>query len=281
MRKAKPIIKIPGGKRQLSKRILEHFPVAYPIEHYYEPFAGGLAVFFAAWNSGFLDKAAAHLSDVGPGLMNLYQEVLDDPEKVLAGANRFVARYMRDPEVAYYALRDEWNGGAQTGLNRLLISKTGFNGLWRMNKKGELNVAWNKESKIHLPDLECLTELQHALHGTLAQLNKRDFKDISSNVVKRGTVLYLDPPYHGGFTGYNHSGFSDDDHVKVVAMAAKWSKAGAHVILSCSATEQMRIWIGSHWPNARITEIEASRRINRDGAGRKGVKELLCISSGQ
>lgn len=88
-----------------------------------------------------------------------------------------------------------------------LIVKYGFNGLWRVNKKGECNVAWGKEETGRgIFNFEWLLRIAKRVQGVEfrnepfqrllfdAQIAAHQGKDV---------FVFLDPPYHDCRTVYN------------------------------------------------------------------------------
>lgn len=138
----KPIIKWAGGKRELAPKIKELMPSTYGT--YYEPFLGGAAVLLD------LNPTNAVVSDINPELINMYHQVQDRVENVINYLNTLDAAEERatSPKEFYYKVRENFN--KNTGANDcaqaarfIYLNKHCFNGLYRVNSKGQFNVPFN------------------------------------------------------------------------------------------------------------------------------------------
>jgi len=131
----KPPLKWAGGKRSLIVRITELFPENYRTKRYHEPFFGGGAVFFE------LEPERGTINDVNPKLINFYKVVRDHPHDLID----FASNYRYD-EMEYYNRRERFNDpkipSVESAALLLYLNKTGFNGLYRVNAKGDFNVPY-------------------------------------------------------------------------------------------------------------------------------------------
>ena len=110
-----PLINWPGGKRKLLGALLPHFPTQP--EEYFEPFFGGAAVFLS------LRPQRAVLSDTNLELVNMYQQVRDNPQALI----RLLHKYSNS-EKAYYAVRASRPRSPLTRAVRLLyLTRLAFN----------------------------------------------------------------------------------------------------------------------------------------------------------
>ena len=150
---ARPFLKWAGGKRQLIPEIEARLPADIDeCTTYVEPFVGGGAVLFHLLETRRFDEV--HISDLNPELVLCYRALQADAQKVIEHLSRLVDAYpaeQDDRKVAFYGIRDEWNskvGGtdalseeeiAERTAQTLFLNKTCFNGLFRVNRKGEFN----------------------------------------------------------------------------------------------------------------------------------------------
>lgn len=273
-----PFIKCPGGKRKLAARIVERMPM---ITRYVEPFLGGGAVFFHLAGEGLLtDSELVVLGDADEPLITLYEEVKADPKGLWARAHVLSASIT--DAASYNRERDLWNAGNCTAERQLALRFAAYNGLWRMSRAGRMNSPWCKAPGPRLPPQERFIQAAWALQHV--RLVARDFRAYdaarwqSEPLMRPGTVVYLDSPYLGGWVAYRAEGWSRKDAQDYVGLAARWSRQGAHVLMSHSDTPEFRLLLQEAWPEAALAVLDVARPINSRGNGRGPVSELLASS---
>lgn len=220
--KGAPLLKWPGGKRALLKRILPLLPKNFSL--YYEPFAGGAALFFA------LQPETAILSDSNSDLINCYIQVRDRPNEVINHLKK-----LKNTEHDYYKIRDKVPTEDAARAARLIYLTTlSFNGIHRLNLNGKFNVPYGHKTHLEPCDPKKIHEASKVLSNTVMLC-----QDFESSVVtaKNGDLVYFDPPYtvaHGnnGFLKYNDRIFSWNDQVRLADIAHALVKRGCKVIVS-------------------------------------------------
>ena len=266
----KPFIRYPGGKRLLAPRIAELLPKT--IRTYYEPFLGAGAVYLHLAGTGRItEDAQVVLSDLDHDLIELWRAIQQHPARTLASAQRLADTASADPENAYARHRDLWNSGSRSPPRGLYLRNNSFNGLWRVNRRGEMNTPWCREP----PRRYNYGPFEHAHHYLThprAALLSQSYCDIQ---VPRGAVVYCDPPYLGGWTEYTPIGWQQEDLVRLLRWCAGLD---AHVVLSHADSAEVRELAAAEWPRSLMVEVTARRPINSDGAGRGAVNELLICS---
>lgn len=280
---AGPFIRCAGGKRELAPLILEQMPLPESYDTYVEPFLGGGAVYFALWEAhGYLAGKTIILGDVDKDLINLYASVRDDVLALEREASAMIAAAWKSgaAQKFYERERARWNQGDRTPARHLFLRKACWNGLWRSNRKGEMNTPWRGEAPARVG-----MELLHAMSAFKnpeVELLDWDFRRYEENEgmhIGEGTLVYLDPPYLGAkrsdFNKYTKNGWSESDFVDLLVLCRTWSERGAHVVLSHADNKASRGFIAAHWPEAELHFITARRSINSDGGGRGPVKELI------
>jgi len=272
----RPFVKWAGGKRTLAKQIVDLMPCS--INRYFEPFLGGGAVFFhlsRIWESHFGRCQRPVLSDVNTHLIWCWQDIRDNVDTLLAElpGNRHVPT-----EREYLRRRKAWNKNRdRSATNMLYLNRYCFNGLWRENKRGEMNTPWGKNPKAQI-DRENLKACSEALQGvTLAE------QDFSAMIAMAGRgalwpdVVYCDPPYMpegaDGFTAYRADGFSGAEAVRLEQVCSLAARRGAFCIVSESDTPEVRE-IFKDW---EIHEVTARRQIACKTESRKPRKELILV----
>lgn len=217
-----PLIKWPGGKRALVPELLKYIPARFGT--YYEPFFGGGALFFA------LQPSVAVLSDLNRELIDCYRCVQERPSDLVRAL-----RKLKNSEFEYYRIR---GSSPRTDITRaarfLYLTRLSFNGIHRVNLRGEFNVPYGRKEYLESFDEELLASASEALQNTT--LRWGDFESSTTNA-KRGDLIFFDPPYtvahaNNGFVKYNEHIFSWADQVRLAEHARNLSAKGCHVLVS-------------------------------------------------
>jgi DNA adenine methylase len=260
-------VKWVGGKSFLVPEILPRLPAK--INTYYEPFVGGGAVFFALAAEGRFKRAV--LGDANEELMITYETIAVNVEAVIRALKEHVYE-----EKHYYEVRAQ-KPRTMNSINRatrfVYLNKTCFNGLHRVNRKGEFNVPFGRHTNPTICDEENLRACSAALK--LVTFTSLDFEK-TVLVAKRGDAVYTDPPYFpvsvtANFTTYTAGGFSLADQARLRDVAKKLDARGVHVLLSNSDTPLTR----KLYRGFKIEEVQAPRRVNSKASKRGNVGELL------
>lgn len=264
-----PVLKWAGGKTQLLDHILHQLPER--IETYYEPFVGGGAVFFALARKGRFGRAV--LSDKNPDLVAVYRALQCDVEGVIEALRRY-----RYSEEEYYRIRAARPRKLATRAARIIyLNKTGYNGLYRVNRSGGFNVPFGRYVNPKICDEERLRAAAEALHDV--EIAERDFEQTVAPA-KPGDAVYFDPPYvplsrTANFTAYAREGFGLDEHERLARVFSDVAARGARVVLSNSDTPETRKLFRDFSPE----KVFVSRVINSRTTGRGRIGEIL-VSAG-
>jgi DNA adenine methylase len=254
-----PFLKWPGGKRALLKTLRPLLPEFETMRSYYEPFLGGGAMFFEM--AGY----HAHLSDANAELIATWRAVRDDVEGVIAALETF----KDTTKETYLAVRGyDWTSlrPNEVAARMIFLNHLCFNGLYRVNAKGQFNVAYAGYKNPFIYSQEVLRAVSREIQ--LSSLYTRDFCEIEP---VRNDFVFCDPPYIGGFTSYTAGGFTEANHELLARCAREWTKEGVRVMITNSDTPRTReIYDGFHF-----TEIEAPRRISCSSKSRGQAKELV------
>lgn len=281
---AKPFVKWAGGKRQLTSKILTK--ISNPINTYYEPFVGGGALFFALANRKLFTGAV--LNDLNEELILAYN-VIREPTQ-LPTLIELLATYpntkeffleirakqpskelLNDPNLCYS------QEGIEIAARFIYLNKTGFNGLYRVNKSGGFNVPFGKAANPTICDAINLRAVSKVLAGE--RIKCVDF-DIATAEAKVGDLIYFDPPYiprteTSNFTAYTAEGFGLSEHRRLAATFSRLAMEGVSVILSNSDMPIIR----ELYSDFQVDTVEANRSINSDGTKRGLVTELLVSAN--
>jgi DNA adenine methylase len=268
---AAPIVKWVGGKTKLLPELLARMPQR--LERYYEPFAGGAALFFR------VAPRRAVLSDSNTDLIGLYTAIVDDVEAVIRKLEHH--RKVHD-ERHYYEMRARWNdhgairGAAERAAAFIYLNKTCFNGLWRVNRAGDFNVPIGRYTD---PPI-CVPETLRAAQAALARAELRcgDYQKAVEDAA-RGDFVYFDPPYDpvtptASFTSYTAGSFGPDDQRALAETARALVARGCRVMLSNSDTPFVR---SLYRKDFKIDRVKCARAINSNAARRGEVDEVIVV----
>lgn len=263
---AKPPLKWVGGKSALLPQILPNLPAK--IGTYYEPFLGGGAVFFALAAEGRFKRA--RLADMNRELVDTYLALASDPEAVI----RHLSKHVYDKDYYYSVRASRPTSLAGRAARVIYLNRTCFNGLYRVNRKGEFNVPFGRYTNPTICDEENLRAVSAALRSNTI-VATCDF-DLAVKEARKGDTAYFDPPYAplsktSSFTSFTQGGFGTDAQVRLRDCFAALDARGVHVLLSNSDTPLVR----ELYRGFKIRKVEAPRRVNSKGGKRGNVTELL------
>ncbi len=273
----RPLLKWAGGKRQLLHEIVEMIPPDF--EKYWEPFMGGAALFFAiAQNTRWVDQEYV-LSDINPDLCLLYNTVKDRPVELI---EYLESLEFRNNSADYYEARSTFN--STTGKNNpveksgllLYLNRHCFNGLYRVNSKGEFNVPFGSYISPKIPSRDHIIGASECLNKSVI-LND-DFQSVLSKV-KKHDFVYLDPPYEplsssSSFTAYSSKGFDRNNQLRLSHVLKELDRKGVNFLLSNSGNSFLK----ELYDDFHIKTVEARRNINSVGSKRGTVKEILVTN---
>lgn len=271
-----PFVKWAGGKGSLVGAIAERIPKGRTFERYVEPLVGAGAMFF--WMRRSHPELRFLIADSNEELMSAYRAIRDHVDDVVA---KLETHAMMHGEEHYYAVRARVPRSAVERAARFIyLNRTCYNGLYRVNRKGQFNVPIGRYANPRIVDRENLLAVATALAST--DLRACDFGDIAAECGD-GDLVYLDPPYDplsetSRFTSYTREGFHREEQERLAASFEAMARRGAFVILSNSDTELIRELYTALTPAPVIGEVEVPRAINSKGRSRGKIKELLIYT---
>ncbi|MEM2980122.1 MAG: DNA adenine methylase [Thermoproteota archaeon] len=284
-----PFVKWAGGKSQL----LKVFNMLYPkgFKTYYEPFLGGGAVFFDLYAKGKISRAV--LSDLNADLMNLWATVRENIDELISQLEA-LQRKVND-RAFYYEKRKEFNSIRlrENFLDKpdickasllIFLNKTCYNGLYRVNAKGEFNVPFGRYRNPQLFDKANL----RAVHQALKDRNRirllcTDFQDALKDAEK-GDFIYFDPPYQplgktAYFTEYTAGGFGPEEQRRLAEVFRKMDECGCFLMLSNSSKREfLEPLYKPYFERDCVLEVKAARAISSIGSKRGPVKEFVIMN---
>jgi DNA adenine methylase len=268
----RPFLKWAGGKTQLTDELLARMPVDF--HTYHEPFVGSGALFFRLYREQKIKHAI--LSDINAELIDTYIAIRDAVAEVI----RLLAEFPHEKKF-YYALRekDPWSMTISERAARMIyLNKTGYNGLYRVNRQGRFNVPFGRYKSPRYLDKDNLLAVSRALGNV--EILCTSFEAVIERA-KPGDWVYFDPPYvplsqTSHFTSYHADGFRLHDQERLRDICMELSQKNVYITLSNSDTAFIRsLYDLSHFA---IDEVLANRAINCNGAKRGKVTELVITN---
>ena len=278
---ARPFLKWAGGKARLAPAIVAAAPETFL--RYHEPFLGGGAVFFAM--AAARPGLRATLSDSNAELINVHRAVRDHPDALIA-ALRPIAEAYRALDTSgrrdfYYAQRAcEPPDPVARAARLIFLNKTGYNGLYRVNRSGKFNVPHGRYTEPRILDEAALRAASAALQ--CAELRHEDFA-AACDRARPGDLVYLDPPYQplsqtSSFTSYTREAFGVDEQRRLRDVFDGLTRRGVAAVLSNSDHPFIHELYGGR--GYAIEHVRMSRAINSKGDGRASIEELLISNAG-
>jgi DNA adenine methylase len=253
-----------GGKRWLLHH-LRTILGGFEINGYHEPFLGGGAVFF-----GSMIKGPIHLSDLNADLIETYVQVRDNHQRVAD----YLGTHVNTSE-HYYAVRaSSLNDPARRAAKFIYLNHTSYNGIYRVNLKGQYNVPFGNRANAHIPSRELLTAVSWKLQDAVILV--RDFQEAVEQVHAEDLVI-LDPPYtvahnNNGFIKYNQRLFSFEDQTRLSKLVDAVRDRGAYYLLTNAAHESIATLFGK---GDRKIELTRGNSIGGKQAKRGSAAEYL------
>lgn len=262
-----PPVKWVGGKAGLAEQILPLLPRDVRARRWHEAFVGGGALFF------HLLPRTAVLTDTCADLMNLYEVLQAGLDETFWGHicalelthTRFNAKEQYEAVRALYN-QQEHRSPSQRAAWFLYLNKAGFNGLHRVNQKGEFNVPFGDVKKVRF-DRENLTTCGREL--VRAELFTTSFETTLDRAAP-GDVVYFDPPYLDTFSGYSGD-FGPKEHVELSRVFRALDERGCITVLSTSDEPLIR----ELYQGFDVTVVSASHAVGARASSRGKVDELV------
>ncbi|MCF6190922.1 MAG: Dam family site-specific DNA-(adenine-N6)-methyltransferase [Cocleimonas sp.] len=262
----RPILKWAGGKTQLLSDIYPRIPKSY--ERYIEPFFGGGALYFS------LAPSNSIIADSNPELINLYTTVADNVDELITSLYEH-----KNNQEYFYDIRSkkyEDLTSIEAASRTLYLNKTCFNGLYRVNKKGEFNTPFANYKNPNIVNKDVLRLASIHLKDT--KILCGDYKKILQEEAQEGDFVFLDPPYlpiskYADFKRYTKEQFYEEDHLELSTEVKRLHNLGCHVIL----TNSNHPIVHEQYKSFGIDVIQTKRFISCNGSKRKGEDVIVNI----
>ena len=274
-------VKWAGGKTQLLNQFEQFLPEK--IDRYFEPFIGSGAVFFYI-------KQTCHpkycmISDNNQDLINLYITIKDNLDELLPLLETYKRKHKQNPKDYYYQQRHLFNktkDRLEKSALFIYLNKTCFNGLYRVNSKGEFNVPFGKYENPAVVQKEKLKLASKLLNEGKVDIKTMHFSKISE-YVKKGDFIYFDPPYYplsvtSSFTSYQKEDFLEKEQRQLSKVFQILDTLGCRVMLSNSDAALIHELYKNYEQKGQLFFVKAKRMINCNANGRKPINEVVVIN---
>lgn len=299
---AKPFLKWAGGKKQLipeiEKRLPEEVLESDEIKYYFEPLIGAGAIFFYLMSNYHIKKA--YISDINKELILTYNTIKKNPEELINQLkvleSEFIKLDTKKRKEYYLNIRKEFNTQLKTyNFNKysdetitrasytIFMNKTGFNGLFRLNKKGEFNVPVGRYKNPTICDEENILNVHEILKEV--QIENKSYLE-SEKLITKDSLVYLDPPYRplnktANFTSYSENEFNDEQQLELGEYYKRISDKGAKAILSNSDPHNENPeddFFDILYDDFKIERVKAKRNINSNAKKRGAINEIIVTN---
>ena len=301
---ARPFIKWAGGKTQLIPQLDKLLPAPKSGEDFYtrvrsgeyttyvEPLVGSGAMLFYMMQRYPFRRGV--ICDCNEELINVYQCVKRSVNHLIDELGALQSKYDEQSTLdgkkgVYLLTRQSFNTTKLTRPNCykkaaefIFLNKTCFNGLYRVNSKGEFNVPFGQYETAMICDADNLKRCADILQRV--DIYCGDFTKVEWDIEK-GSFVYFDPPYRplkgkNSFTAYDKEGFGDEEQNRLCEFFAQSGKTGAAIMLSNSADENDTS-LRNKYENTEglhVHEVLARRNINSKGDARGQIKEIVVVN---
>ncbi|WP_090463582.1 DNA adenine methylase [Enterobacter sp. kpr-6] len=257
------VVKWAGNKTAVMPELIKHLPKGPRLV---EPFAGSCAVMMATDYPHYL------VADINPDLINMYQQIKDDPEffiMIIAGL------FKQNSKDDFKRIRQHFNYGKSSGkvwraAAFLYLNRHCYRGLCRYNKSGGFNVPYGNYKKPYYPEAEIWAFAEKAQRATFICAG---YEETLAQLVS-GDVVYCDPPYDGTFADYHTAGFTKDDQYHLASILERRSSEGHPVVVSNSDTSLIR----SLYRTFKQHRITAKRSMGVAAGESKSAQEIIAVS---
>ena len=234
--KIKPFLRWAGGKNRFISHLIKYIPPDYKDRLFLEPFLGAGSMFLT------IKPNKAILSDINEDLINCFICVKENPTLVRKYLVELVNYHNKKK---YYEVRKIFNNSklsARQAARFIYLNKTSFNGIFRVNNRGEYNVPYGYIKKPVLPLNGELKKISIALK--VARIYNSDYSEILAKA-KKGNFIYVDPPYPplnstSFFNHYSIDRFNYEKHLELSEQLNELKGKNCLILISNADTTKIR-----------------------------------------
>ncbi len=286
----KPFVKWVGGKSQLIPDLMQRLPKDFSLWEeavYVEPFVGGGAMMFWMLQT-FPNIRAVYINDINEKLMTTYRVVKDAPERLLSALETMQAEYLRlgeDGRREYYLRKREcFNARSLSDIDAasllIFLNRTCFNGLYRVNSRGEFNVPHGRYRNPTICDRQTIMADSQLLQRV--EIECGDFAYTLRHAAPR-SLYYLDPPYKplsatSSFNSYSKEAFDDGEQIRLCEFCKQLGAMGGSFILSnadLKGANPEDNFFDELYGTFSVNRVLASRMVNANPSKRGKLTELM------
>jgi DNA adenine methylase len=285
---AKPFLKWAGGKGKMISDISQRLP---SLEEYVyvEPFIGGGALLFWILQNSKVKRAI--INDINLDVISCYKMIKNNHLELIKKLSIIEEEFHKidnivDKTSFFNDKRITFNNKVNmseidNATLMIFLNKTCFNGLYRVNKKNEFNVPFNKGMKPTICDAENINNCNKILQNVT--ILNGDYSETIKYIEDDKFFFYFDPPYKpisetSSFNSYNKESFEDNEQVKLRDYCSLLDKMSCKWLLSNSDLKNYDIdndYFDDLYKNYNIQRIKSKRMINSKGSGRGEINEIL------
>ena len=301
---ARPFIKWAGGKTQLISQLDALLPSSPNGSDFYtlvkegvyttyvEPFVGSGAMLFYMMQRYPFRRAV--ICDCNEELINVYQCVKRNANHLIDELGVLQSKYDEQATLdgkkgVYLLTRQSFNTTKLTRSNCykkaaefIFLNKTCFNGLYRVNSKGEFNVPFGQYESAMICDADNIRRCSDVLQRV--DIYCGDFSKVEWDI-DTNSFVYFDPPYRplkgkDSFTAYDKNGFGDEEQQRLYEFFMRNAINGATLMLSNSSDANDTSLRDKYEGESGIyvREVKARRNINSKGDGRQAIEEIVVMN---
>lgn len=275
-----PILKWAGGKRLLLPQITEIIDTLgfSPLKNtYFEPFFGGGAITFG------LEYPSCIISDINAELINVYEIIKRNPKELIEVLKEHQIKNTKEYYLKIRQLDRISNYSSLSAIEKaarvIYLNKTCYNGLYRVNRKGQFNVPYGKQGNPDIVMQERIIAISNYLNSNAITILNTDYHT-AVETAQENDMVYFDPPYdyedENGFTAYVVDGFDRKALQDLKQCCDELLARGCHIVLSNNDTSFVNNLFSDE--QYSIKHIDAHRFINRKADGRCKVAEVLVYA---
>lgn len=232
-----------------------------------------------------------YINDLNKELIDCYRVIKNNVDSLISELlnlqQQFSSCGFAGKKQFYYQKRQQFNGLKQEpNPNELQIAslfiflnKTCFNGLYRVNKKGEFNVSSGKKNYF-ICDEKNLRYVSTKLQNVTMTVGSYES---TLSYIDDKTFVYLDPPYRpltttSNFTHYTATPFDDPEQIQLAKFVKEIDRKGAKFLLSNSDPKNANpndSFFENLYKGFTVERVAARRCINCNGSKRGKLSELL------
>ena len=192
-----------GSKKKLLNEMLEK-TFKRNKKNYVECFLGSAVVLLNVINNNEeLKYENFYVNDINANIINFYVLLQKEPIYLISKIQELSNQYNMLPIDAksdmFYDIRSKFNSSENTNEKSIyfyFLMKTGFNGVYRENSKGEFNVPFGRKEKIII-DEKYLIDISKLIKNV--KFYNLPFEKFLDKLLKKGIIddafVYCDPPY--------------------------------------------------------------------------------------